>query len=447
MPGIPAAPVSYREAWALIEARGQGIRPDLSRIEALADLLDHPERSYPTLQIAGTNGKSSTARIIGTLLAAHGLTVGVYTSPHLQSIRQRYLLAGPTEDGAISLEHIAPDEFAGLVEYLLPFVDLVEHKAGEPVSYFELTTALAFEWMANHSVGAGIYEAGMGGAWDATNIVGGDVAVLTHVAVDHAALLGPTPLDNAREKVGIIKPGARVVSAVQDPDVAELVAATVADVGANLVLTDRDFRLRTDELALRGRLITVEGPAGGVYDEVFLPLLGHHQALNATLAIAACEEMLGRPLDPEAVAAGLGAVTSPGRMEVVAREPLVVLDGAHNPEAAEVLRQALKETFGRRERTFVVSILEDKDIVGILEGLLPAATHTIFTRNSNPRAAAPERLAEAAAAQGFEAQVVADLPDALETARRLAGPQGVVVVTGSLSTVGDARTLLVGPME
>jgi dihydrofolate synthase/folylpolyglutamate synthase len=425
--------------------------PDLTRVQALVDLLDHPEATYPTLQIAGTNGKSSTARIIGAVLAAHGLTAGVYTSPHLQSIRERYLLTGPVlepaRDAEILLEAIPPDEFAGLVQYLLPFVELVEAQTGEQVTYFEFTTVLAFEWMATHSVKAGIYEAGMGGAWDATNVVPSGVAVLTHIAVDHAAMLGPTPLDNAREKVGIIKPGASVVSAVQAPDVADLVAATAGQVGANLVLMDRDFRLRADELALRGRLITVEGPAGGVYEEVFLPLLGHHQALNATLALAACEELVGRPLDAGAVEAGLASVTSPGRMEVVAREPVVVLDGAHNPEAAAVLGQALQETFGRRERTLVLSIFEDKDIEGMLVALLPSATRTIFTRNANPRAADPDRLAEVATSLGFESESVEPLAEAIEAGRRAAGEHGVVVVTGSLSTAGEARTLLVGPVE
>ncbi|TMK52573.1 MAG: bifunctional folylpolyglutamate synthase/dihydrofolate synthase [Actinobacteria bacterium] len=451
VPGVPAAPLSYREAWALIEARGQSILPDLARVEALVELLDHPQATYPTLQIAGTNGKSSTARIIGAVLAAHGLTAGVYTSPHLQSIRERYLLAGPVTEpsgaAGVLLDAIPPDEFAALVQYLLPFVELVEERTGQRVTYFELTTVLAFEWMATHSVNAGIYEAGMGGAWDATNVVPSSVAVLTHVAVDHAAMLGPTPLDNAREKVGIIKPGASVVSTVQDPDVGQLVSATAADAGANLVVMGRDFHLRADELALRGRLITVEGPAGGIYEEVFLPLLGHHQAVNATLALAACEELIGRPLDAGAVEAGLASVTSPGRMEVVAREPVVVLDGAHNPEAAAALGRALQETFGRRERTFVISIFEDKDIEGMLAALLPSATRTIFTRNSNPRAAAPEALAEVATRLGFKSELVEPLAEAIETGRRAAGEHGIVVVTGSLATAGEARTLLVGPVE
>lgn len=385
--------------------------------------------------------------MIGALLAADGLTAGVYTSPHLQSIRERYLLAGLTEEGAVTQEYLAPDDFAALVGYLLPFVELVEGRGGGTVTYFELTTALAFEWMSGHSVGAGVYEAGMGGAWDATNVVAGDVAVLTHVAVDHVAMLGPTPLDNAREKVGIIKPGARVVSAAQDPDVGDLVAATAAERGAHLAIMGRDFALQADELALRGRLISVEGPAGGRYEEVFLPLNGAHQARNATLAIAAVEELLGRPLDPDVAAAGLASVTSPGRLEVVGRNPLVVLDGAHNPEAAGGLVQGLADTFGRRERTFVVSIFGDKDVEGTLEPLLGAATRTIFTRNSSPRAADPTQLAATAAALGYEAQVVEDVGDAIDAARRLAGEEGVVVVTGSLQTAGDARTLLVGPLD
>lgn len=444
---VPKAPLSYREARGLIEARGQSIRPDLTRIQALAELLDNPQRTYPTIQVAGTNGKTSTARMIGAVLAAHGLTTGVYTSPHLQSMRERCLLAGTTEDGGIALDNIEPDEFAGLVEYLLPFVDLVEAHTAEQVTYFEFTTALAFEWMASRSVAAGVYEAGMGGAWDATNVVAGEVAVLTKVAVDHVETLGPTPLDNAREKVGIVKPGARLVSAAQDPDVAALVAATAARVGADLSLMDGDFKLLADDLALGGRLITVEGPSGTVYEEVFVPLLGHHQAVNATLALAAAEQLVGRALNPEAVAAGMASVTSPGRMEVVAREPVVLLDGAHNPEAARTLAAALQETFGRRPRAFVISIFEDKDVEGILEALLLSATHTIFTTTPNPRAANPERLAAVAKKMGHESRVMVQLPTAIAAARELAGPDGVVVVTGSLSTVAQARTLLRGPVD
>jgi dihydrofolate synthase/folylpolyglutamate synthase len=446
VPAIPSAPLSYREAVAAIEARGFGIKPDLDRIRALADVLDHPERTYPTIQVAGTNGKSSTARMIGALLGAEGLTAGVYTSPHLQSLRERFLLAGPGESG-LAVDLIQPEELAALFEYLMPIVDLVDARVGSRLTYFELTTAMAFEWMANHAVGAGIYEAGLGGSWDATNIVAGDIGVLTRIAVDHIALLGPTPLDNAREKAGIIKAGQRCVSASQAPDVAEFVAAKAGEVGATLAIMGRDFRLLSDEPAYGGRLVSVEGPTGSRYEEVFVPLLGGHQALNATLAVAACEELVGRALDGEAVAAGFAAVTSPGRLEVVSREPLVVLDGAHNPAAAAALGPALAESFGNRPVVLVISIFADKDIGGILAELLPRARHTIFTRSSSPRAAAGEDLARAAAGLGFQSTVVEPLAAALDAARELATEATVVAVTGSLFAVGEARGILVGPVD
>lgn len=456
--GAPAAPLSYRDALQLLYRRGHSIRPGLERIRALADLLDHPERNAPAVQVAGTNGKSTTAWMVGSILAAHGLTAGIYTSPHVQSLRERYRLVGPAlgpasepeEPGAVAADPISPAELSALVEYLLPFVDLVDRGpagADGPVSYFELATAMAFEWMSNRAVGVGVFETGLGGSWDATNVVPGEVAVLTHVAVDHIALLGRTPLDNAREKVGIIKRGARVVSAGQDPDVAELLAQTAAGLEAEVVILGRDLLLLRDEPAVRGRLVTVDGPLGGRYEDVFVPLLGAHQSANAALAIGAAEQLLGRGLDPAAVAAGMAAVTSPGRLEVVGHEPLVVLDGAHNPDAAATLGPALDEAFGARRRILVASIFADKDLEGILKALLPGAAHTIFTRNANPRAAAPAQLAEIAAGLGAESVLIEDLAAAIDAAREDAGPEGLVVISGSLATVGEARTLLVGPVE
>ena len=446
---VPSARLSYREARAAVDARGPGITPSLDRIAALAELLDHPERTYPSLQVAGTNGKTTTARMIGAILAAHGLTTGVYTSPHLQSIRERYLIGGRQEDG-VAIDMIAPDEFASLVDYLLPFVDLVEGGGRERVTGFELTTALAFEWMANRSVAAGVFEAGLGGSWDATNIVASEVGVLTPIGVDHIAFLGRTPLDNAREKVGIIKEGARCVSAAQDPDVAALIQATAADRGASLVMEGRDFRLRADDPALGGRLITVEGPAGGVYEELLVPLFGSHQARNATLAVAACEELLGRALDLGALSEGLRAVSAPGRLEVVGRDPLIVLDGAHNPQAAAALGPALTASFGGLPKVFAISIFQDKDIPGVLAAMAPFASRMVFWENSSPRAATVATLREAAAAIGFPPEATStepSPPEALEAARALAGADGMVVVTGSLHAVGEARDLLVGPVD
>ncbi|GAC1373068.1 MAG: folylpolyglutamate synthase/dihydrofolate synthase family protein [Actinomycetota bacterium] len=450
IPGLGSAPLSYREACALIEARGLGIRPDLSRIAALAELLNHPERTYPTVHVAGTNGKSSTARMTGAILAANGLTAGIYTSPHLQSLRERFIVAGPTEDAPVAIDYISPEDFAELLQYLLPFVQMVEASAGEQVTYFELTSAMAFEWMAGRSVSVAVVEAGLGGSWDATNIIAGDVGVLTRVAVDHIALLGATPRDNAREKAGIIKAGATVVSAAQEPEVVDVLQARASEVGATLAFMDQHFRLLRNEAAYGGRLISAEGPAGGRYEELFVPLLGAHQGLNAGLALAAAEALVGRQLDVGAVAAGLEAVRSPGRLEIVSREPLIVLDGAHNPHAAAALGPALSEVFRGKQRIFVMSIFQDKDVAGVLAAVLPFASHIILTQSSSPKAAAPEVLAAAARSAGFAAQdveVTDTVAQAVARARELAGTQGMVVVTGSLYAVGEARDLLLGPVD
>lgn len=437
--------LTYRDALKLLEARGFGIRPDRSRIEALVELLDHPERTYPCIHVAGTNGKSSTARLIGAILAGHGLGAGVYTSPHLQSIRERFLLLGPAGDGVLG-EIITREELAATLAYLKPFVELVEDRLGEDVTYFELATAMAFEWMSGKSVAAGVFETGMGGTWDATNVVEAGVAVLTRVAVDHAAFLGPTPLDNAREKVGIVKPGSVVVSAPQRPEVIELVEQTAGERDARLVLMDRDFRVSADRLAVSGRLLGVEG-AFGEYQELYLPLHGAHQSVNAALAIVACEQFFGRALDAQALQAGLASVTAPGRLEVVRREPLVVLDGAHNPDAAALLGPAVDEAFGGQPATFVISVFEDKDVEGVVAALLPWAHGVVFTRSSSPRSAAPERLAAAAAARAIPSEFVPSLPEAVDAAIRSAGEEGLVVVTGSLYAVGEARDHLVGPLD
>lgn len=407
--------MTYEEAVDYLEALGPGIKPDLSRIEALVELLNHPERTYPSIQIAGTNGKSSTARIIGKILGAHGIATGIYLSPHLQSVRERFLLVD---------EYIAPEEFAETVEYLSPFVDQVEG-----VTYHELATAIAFEWMSNKAIGAGVFETGMGGTWDATNVADSTVAVLTPIDVDHVEYLGPTALDNAREKVGIISNGASVVSAPQRPDVSELIDKTVADRGAELV----EFKLISNETAVGGRQIAIEG-AHSTYNDLFLSLLGSHQGLNAAAAVAAVEAFLGTALDMEALRTSLASVESPGRLEVVRRNPLVILDGAHNPHGAQTLGPSLLEAFGTRRRTFVVSVFADKDIDGILREIVPYADRLIFTSSGHERSADPKELA-----LRTEGEVIAEMPDAIDTAVADAAKDEMVVVTGSLWGIGVAR--------
>ena len=436
---------AYARALETLDARGFGIKPDLSRISALVELLDHPELRFPTVHLAGTNGKSSTARMIGAVLAAHGIDTGVYTSPHLQSVRERFALIGMLED-EVEAEYISQEDFARLIEYLTRFIEIVEVERGEQVTYFETTTVAAFEWMADRSVEAGVFETGLGGRWDATNVVSPEVCVLTHIDVDHSKMLGDTPIENAREKAGIIKPGSHVVSGSQQPDVLELLVETAAQQGSSFSLMGKDFELSSDEIAVGGRLIGVTGLHAS-YKEVFVPLLGAHQSRNAAVAVAACEAFLGRSLEEDALKAGLNSVRSPGRMEVISKHPLLILDGAHNPDGASVLGPALLETFGRRPSTFVIAILRDKDAEGIFRHLLPYADKLLVTTSSSERSADPKRLAEIARGRGASVEVVDSIPAALEQALEGAGEDEMVVFTGSLEAVGKARDHLLGPVE
>ncbi|HEX2178552.1 MAG TPA: folylpolyglutamate synthase/dihydrofolate synthase family protein [Actinomycetota bacterium] len=430
--------LSYTHAKHMLESRGFGITPGLARIEALTRLLGEPQLRFPTIHLAGTNGKTSTARLITAILAAHGLTTGLYTSPHLNDVEERFVLAG-WDDGLIS-EQMTPDELAETVSYLKPFVELVENEQGEPVTYFELTTAMAFEWMSERSVAAGVIETGLGGRWDATNLVDSAVSVLTQVGVDHTAYLGDTPAANASEKVDIVKPGSTVVSASQAPEVLQLLEARAGKVGATVVLLGRDFFLDSNETAVGGRSVSMR-TARGSYTELFVPLHGAHQGVNLALAVAATEAFLDRELDFDLLQSALSAATSPGRLEVMGRQPLVVLDGAHNPHAAVALKTTLASDFLFKNLTMVLSIFEDKDLRGMLELLVPSADRVIFTRADNPRAAKPEVLRDAAPVVPGQdpPDLVEPLERAVDRALEISDDDDMVLVTGSLHAVGEAR--------
>lgn len=430
----------YKDALATVDARGFGIKPDLSRIRRLLQLTDNPQRTFPTVHIAGTNGKTSTARILGAILAGHGLNAGIYTSPHLQSVRERMSLAGWGPSGLI-WEQISEDEFAATLEYLQPFVGLVEHDLGQ-MTYFEVTTALAFEWMAERAVAAGVIEVGLGGRWDATNLIDSSVAILTHIDVDHRGFLGSTPLENAREKVDIIKQGGAVTSDSQASEVAELVVSEARQLGAKLAVLERDFHVRS-ETAVGGRVVSIH-TSRARYVDLYLPLHGSHQATNMALAVAAAEEFLERPLDNAALAAAIGGVSSPGRLEVVGHRPLVILDGAHNPHASAALVRSLQHDFRYREMTMVIAFSEDKDIDGMLSHLIPLADRVIFSRFDNPRAADPAGLATRPAAAAKDAKVVESLAEAADLALMMSSEEDMVVITGSLYAVGEAREHLLG---
>jgi dihydrofolate synthase/folylpolyglutamate synthase len=427
--------MDYREAVETLYARMPGkLGPSLERVAHLAELLDHPERTAPAVHLTGTNGKTTSARMVTSLLAAFGLGAGLYTSPHLQDVRERMALAHRV---------IGREELAETWTYLQPYLAEVDRAHDQPVTFFEALTMLAFTWFAELPVDAQVVEVGMGGTWDATNLVHGDVAVVNRVAVDHPEL-GATPAEVAVEKAGIIKPGAVVVSQAQDADVLAVLEARADEVGARLLLEERDFALEHRSTAVGGQILDLRTPSGAV-DEVFLPLHGRHQAHNAAAALTATQAFLGdRALDDGAIRAGFAAVTSPGRLEVVSRQPLVLLDGAHNPDGARALAAALLEEFVVDRRTLVVACLADKDVRGILAELAPATGRLVVTANRSPRAATVERMRKEAEALGLAAEVAPDVASAVRQAVDAAGESEAVVVTGSLYTAGEARDLLLG---
>jgi dihydrofolate synthase/folylpolyglutamate synthase len=419
----------FAEAQAELDARGPGrMVPDLDRIRALADLLDHPERTYPSIHVTGTNGKTTTVRLIGRILCAHGLATGVYTSPHLHTVRERLALCD---------EAITEQEFADTYTHLVRYLQEVDHR-GEAVTYFEALTALAYLWFADKPVDAGVFEVGMGGTWDATNLIDAKVAVVRSIGLDHPEL-GSTIEEVAREKAGIIKPGATVVAdASEDPAAQAVIAARCEETGATQLLLGKDATLEDVIQAVGGQVVHVAGTKGS-YKDLFLPLHGAHQAENASAAIAAAEAFLGQALSEEALREALAGASSPGRLEVVSRHPLVVLDGAHNPHAARALAAALRDAFTWTRLHLVVGILETKDAAGILAALAPLAGATYACANSHDGSVPSERMAAACRDAGLAASAYPDVGAALDAADAAAAQDDLILVTGSLYTVADAR--------
>lgn len=401
--------------------------PDLDRIRALVELLDHPELSYPSIQLTGTNGKTTTARLVTRILCAHGLATGVYTSPHLRSVTERLMLCD---------EPISDEEFAETFSHVAPFVTEVDSR-GEAVTYFEALTAMAYLWFADKPVDVGVFEVGMGGIWDATNLVRGEVAILTPIGLDHPEL-GKTVAEVATEKAGIIKEGATAIVREQLPEAMEVLDGRVSDVEAVSVLEGRDFELSKREPAVGGQRLAVRGIHES-YEDLFLPLHGEHQARNAAAAAAACESLLGGALSHEALREALAGATSPGRLEIVSRRPLVVLDGAHNPDAAEALASAIGDVFSWQRLHLVIGILETKDADGVAAALESRADLVYACENSNPRSRPGSQTAEVFRRAGLEVRPFDTVVAALEAAEMAAAEADLILVTGSLYTVADAR--------
>jgi dihydrofolate synthase / folylpolyglutamate synthase len=436
----PVAASEFDRAVEALLARGPGrMIPDLDRITRLADLMGQPQLAYPTVHVTGTNGKGSIVRMVGALCAAAGLSAGTFTSPHLQSIRERLTLAG---------RHISERRFAEVHAEVARLADLLDEQAGpdgDHVTFFELLTAMAYWWFADAPVDVGIFEVGMGGTWDATNLVRGDVAVLSAIDVDHSEL-GSTPEEVAGEKSGIIKAGSEVVVGRQQPEVLRrLEAAARAADAARLHRLGEELEVLDRRIAVGGQQLTLR-VGDRVVDDILLPLFGSHQADNAALALGAFAALTGESLDAmddEVIRHGLGAVTVPGRMEVVHRNPTVVLDGAHNPHGARAAAATIAEAFEFRDVILVVACLEAKDVEGILAGLRDLADHVVVTEAPSPRTASLERMHRAATATWADTdvavEVAEDLDTALDLAEQLAGEGDGVLVAGSLFAVGGAR--------
>lgn len=417
--------------------------PDLARITELADLLGNPQATIPSVHVTGTNGKGSVVRMISALCAAAGITAGTYTSPHLQSVRERFGLAG---------RPISPRRFAEVYDEVAVIADLVDARTrdrdgtdAEMVTYFEFLTAMAYWWFADAPVDVAVVEVGMGGRWDATNLVRGDVAVINVIDVDHPQL-GSTPEETAREKAGIIKSTSHVVSAVQHPRVDAVLRRAASDVGAaEFWVADDDVAVVDRSVAVGGQLLTLR-VGERLIEDVLLPLFGEHQARNAALALAAFAAFTGDSfleMEDDVVRHGLGAVTVPGRLEIVQREPTVILDGAHNAHAARTLAAAIDESFAFRELVVVVACLEDKDVEAILAGLGPIASHVVVTTVPSPRAATIDRMQNAAetvwGGSGVAVEAAPEIESAVDLARSVATEGDGILITGSLHTVGAAR--------
>jgi dihydrofolate synthase / folylpolyglutamate synthase len=418
---------------------------DLGRIEALLDLLGSPQRAYPAIHITGTNGKTTTARMVDALLREHGLRTGRYTSPHLDTVRERI---------TIEAEPVSEERFADIYAEVAPVAEFLDSSSGETLTYFDMTTAMAFAAFADAPVDVAVVEVGLGGADDSTNVVQAGVCAITPIGLDHTEWLGDTVADIALAKVGIVHKGATLICAAQDEEAMRPILERCAEVDATLAREGVEFGVLGRSVAVGGQVLTLRG-LSGVYDELYLPLHGAHQAQNAAMALAIVEAFLGagveRSLDPHTVRAGFAAVTSPGRLERVRTAPTILLDAAHNPAGVAALVTALTEEFAFHRLIAVVGVLEDKDARGMLEQLEPAVEVVVITRNTSPRAMPAAALAEVAA-DLFGAERVRlepEMPDAIEVAVAEAESDvdgelgGVgVVITGSVITVADARRLL-----
>ena len=423
------------------------IDPSLERIALLMDFLGEPQKSFKVIHVAGTNGKTSTVRMVESLLRSFGNRVGRTTSPHLQSVTERIGIDG---------EPIHPADFVRIYREIEPYIQMVDERTGVPMSYFEVMVGIAFAAFADAPVDVAVVEVGMGGRWDATNVVDADVDVIAPVGLDHTDYLGDTLAEIAGEKAGIIRSADAVaVIGQQDLDAMRVILERTVEVGAPVARFAQEFGVAASEVAVGGQTLTLKG-LSGEYSDVFIPLSGPHQAHNASVALAAVEAFLGasaeRTLDANTVREGFAATTSPGRLERVRATPTTFIDATHNPHGAQALAAALERDFDFTRLIGVLGILGDKDARGIMEALDPVLTEVVITQNTSPRATDAYELAETAREVFGDERVHVEehLPSAYELAVELAeealAEVGVqsgsgVIITGSVVTAGEARAM------
>lgn len=417
------------------------IEPTLDRIAALTDLLGSPQLSYPTIHIAGTNGKTTISRMIDALMSELGYRTGRFTSPHLESFLERISIKGNSID---------PGEFIKNYNDIALYLDLIDSKQPHQISYFEALTALAFVAFAEHPVDVGIIEAGLGGEWDATNVVQSQVSVMTPIGLDHMDYLGDTLEEIAQTKAGIFKPESNVVLAAQTPEVAKLLMAQAAKVAAIPFREGIEFSVANRAIAVGGQMVAING-LYGLIEDIFLPLYGAHQANNAAVALAAVEAFAGVQLDSELVRSAFSKVRSPGRCEVIHRDPTVIIDAAHNPHGAKAIATTINSEFDFETVIGVVAVLGDKDAAGILAELSQVVDYLVVSQSASTRALPANELASIAK-QFFapeQIEVIPELRGAITYATEKANlsnqvNDGVsaVLITGSVVTAGEARMIV-----
>ena len=417
------------------------IEPSLDRIAALCDALGSPQLSYPTIHIAGTNGKTTTSRMIDSLFRQLGYRTGRFTSPHLESFLERISING------------APIPAEGLIATyndIALYLDLIDSRQPHPISFFEAMTALAFVAFAEFPVDIGVIEAGMGGEWDATNVVQSQVAVITPIGLDHQEYLGNTITEIARTKSGIIKPESHVVMAAQPAEAATVLTAKVVERAAIPYREGIEFSVATRSLAVGGQLVTING-VHGVYEDIFIPLYGSHQAGNAAVALAAVEAFAGVKIDDELVRQAFAAVDSPGRLEILYRDPTVMVDAAHNPHGAHALAETLKNEFDFESTIGIVAILGDKDVRGILTELEPVIDRVVVTQNSSDRAMPIDKLYELAVEifgvdrtyreDNLRSAITYSM-EQVTLLNQVSDGVSAVIIAGSVVTAGESRAIL-----